>query len=246
MMDGREALEQELERLARAMVYPATPELARTVRLRLERGARTAAAAAPRWRLAAVALAAGMVALAFVISVAAPAREAVADFLERIRIFQVEEAPAGLPTDISGTPVSLEEAGARLGFPLKLPTYPEGVKSSLRRVLYQEFEPVELRAAVLFFEPAEGAPFVLFETNAAVGKGLGPGAEAEAVPELGEAYWLEGLRIVQYYDPQGNFVRESQRQTEANTLVWAEEGLVFRLEGELSQEEAVRIARSLR
>ncbi len=245
MMDGMDALEQGLERLARAVVYPPTPELARTVRLRLQTGAR-AAAAPRRWRLAAVAAAAIVVTVAFVVGVAAPAREAVADFFERIRIFQAEEAPAGLPTDITGTPVSLEEAQARLGFPLKLPRYPEGTESSLTRVLLQEFEPAELKAAALFFEPAKGAPFVLFETNAAVGKGLGPGAEAEPVPELGEAYWLEGLRIVQYYDPQGNFVRESQRQTEANTLVWAEEGLVFRLEGDLSQEGAVRIARSLR
>ena len=55
-----------------------------------------------------------------------------------------------------------------------------------------------------------------------------------------------GLRIVQSYDAEGNFIRESQRQTETNTLVWIQNDLVFRLEGDLSQDEALRMARSVK
>jgi hypothetical protein len=81
-----------------------------------------------------------------------------------------------------------------------------------------------------------------------VGKGLSVGATAEPVAGLGdgEAFWLEGLRIVQLYDAEGNFLQESQRRTESNTLVWMQDGLVLRLEGELTREEAIEIARSFR
>ncbi|HEU4759161.1 MAG TPA: hypothetical protein VFT91_04170 [Dehalococcoidia bacterium] len=247
MNEQIDSLERVLLRLSRPAAYPATPDLAAAVRRRLASQAAPRTAAAPRWALAAVMAAAILVALGVVIGVAAPAREAVADLFERIHIFQAEQPPAGLPEDIGGTPVTLAEAEARLGFQVKLPAYPEGIETALARVLYQEFGSTGVKAAALFFEPAEGAPFVLFESNARVGKGLAVGATAERVQGLGdEAYWLKGLRIVEYYDPQGNFVRESERRTEANTLVWAEQGLVFRLEGDLSKDEAARMAQSLR
>ncbi len=251
MMDDMEWLDQELHLLAQTIAYPATPSLAQAVRRRLEsEGARPVARrpwAVPTGRQALAGLAAAMavVAVALALGLSAPARDAVADFFDRINIFRTEEPPAGLPTDITGTPVTLTEVEARLGFPLKLPTYPKGIESSLTEVLLQEF--ADVKAAVLVFEHPTGLSFALFQTNAGVGKGLAPGAQAEPVAGLGsKAYWLRGLRIVQYYDPEGNVIQESLRQTEASTLIWDARGVVFRLEGDLSQEEAVRIAQSLR
>ena len=79
------------------------------------------------------------------------------------------------------------------------------------------------------------------------GKGVLGSSQAQPVRDLGdEAYWLTGLRIVQYYDPSGAVIRDSVRATDANTLLWSADGRVFRLEGGLSREEAVKIEESLR
>ena len=89
--------------------------------------------------------------------------------------------------------------------------------------------------------------FALFQTEGGLGKGLPFGAESEPVAGLGEqAYWLEGLRIVEYYDEHGGLIQESRRATDANTLIWSEGGFVFRVEGDLSQELAICVAQSLR
>lgn len=255
MADEMASLERELERLAQAVVYPPAPPLAAAVRRRLaeapERGPRPWVLPAGRRARAGLALAAVVAALAVSLGLWAPGREAVADFFDRIRIFRTEESPGGepgvtptpLPTEIAGVSVSPAEAEERLGFALRQPSYPEGVR--LQRALLQEFP--GFRAVALFYEGPSGLRFVLFETNGIVGKGLAPGAAASPVAGLGgEAYWLEGRRTIAYYNPQGELIESSQRTTEANTLIWDAGGYVFRLEGDLSQEEALRIALSLR
>ncbi len=80
-----------------------------------------------------------------------------------------------------------------------------------------------------------------------MGKGIVEPSQAQPVSGLGsEAYWLTGLRIVQYYDLNGSVIQESVRATDVNTLLWDEEGRVFRIEGDLSQDEAKKIAQSLK
>ena len=243
MPDDFELLERELERLSRAVPYPAAPPLAAAVRRRLETQARPAARRPGPWALAGVALAAVVVALALLLGLWAPGREAVADFFDRLRIFQTEESPAGLPTEIVGTPVSLAQGQERLGFAPKEATCPKGMQ--LKRTLLQEFP--GFRAVVLFYEHEVEPSFALFQTEGALGKGLPIGAEAEPVAGLGDqAYWLEGLRIVEYYSEQGQLIRESRRATDTNTLIWEEGGLIFRVEGNLSKKLAVCVAESLR
>ncbi len=41
-------------------------------------------------------------------------------------------------------------------------------------------------------------------------------------------------------------IQESVRATDVNTLLWDEDGRVFRIEGDLTLEEARKIAQSLR
>jgi len=41
-------------------------------------------------------------------------------------------------------------------------------------------------------------------------------------------------------------IRDSVRATEENTLLWSANGRVFRIEGNLTQEQAIAIAKSLR
>ena len=251
MTDETATMERELERLARAVTYPPAPLLAAEVRRRLaeapERRPRYWVLPQARWALAAAGATA--LVLALVLGAWAPGREAVADFFDRIRIFRTEESPAGLPKDIVGTPVAEAELERKVGFALRRPAYPAGLE--LRDVLLQEFG--NFRAAVLFYGRPGEPGFALFETVGAVGKGLPvepgltPAAGATPVAGLGqEAFWLVGLRIVQYYDESGGLIERSQRATDTNTLVWTEDGLLFRLEGALSLDEALRIARSLR
>lgn len=245
MQGEMERLENDIALLGRALVFPETPSLAARVRSRIERKS-TARTAASSWQLALTGIAAAAVALAFVAGVFAPARNAVADIFDRINIFETEDVPQDLTRVIRGSPSALEEAQAAIGSPLLLP---DG--ASPDRVLLQDFG--QVKAAVLFYRHESGASYALFETNSHVGKGLAIGkgvtdpGQAQPVSGLGgEAHWLTGLRIVQYYEVDGAVIQGSVRATDVNTLLWAHDGRVFRIEGDLSQEGAIGIANSLR
>jgi hypothetical protein len=240
-----ERLENDIALLGRALLFPQTPSLAVRVRLRTE--AQSAPReAAPRWQLALTGAAVAFVALALITGTVAPARNAVADIFDRINIFEVDEIPPDTTRDITGTELTLEQAEAAIGLPLLLPdaSHPD-------RVVLQDFGPV--KAAVLFYRHDDGTPYALFETNTEVGKGLSAGKgvlqAGQAQPAFGlgeEAFWLTGLRLVQYYDTDGAVLQDSVRATDANTLLWSEDGRIFRIEGNLTQAEALEIARSLR
>jgi hypothetical protein len=244
MQGEMERLENDIALLGRAVTFPETPSLAARVRSRIERE-RAVRALAPSWQLALTAVAAAVVAIAFLTGVLAPARNAIADIFDRINIFEVQEVPPDVTRDIRGTPSALEEAEAALGFALLLP---DGAAPN--RVVLQEFGHV--KAAVLHYRHESGTPYLLFETNAVVGKGLSVGkgvveqGQAQPLTAFGtEAYWLTGLRLVQYYDTDGSVIQDSVRATDVNTLLWNQDDRVFRIEGNLSQEQAVAIANSL-
>jgi hypothetical protein len=247
MRDDAADLELSIRRLAAAVSYPRTPDLAAGVRARISARAAPTTARPGTWSLAGAALAAVVVATAALVGIVSPAREAMADLFDRISIFEAEDVPEDLPTDIRGEEVTIEEAERRMQRRIHLPDASDGSTMSPQKVLYQELGTGEARGVASFFEPDHGAPFVLMQFDADLAKGLGFGAQATPVDDLGdgEAWWLEGLRIVQIYDESGRLIREAQRQTDTNTLVWTEEGLVFRLEGDLSQEEAIQIAQSV-
>jgi hypothetical protein len=241
-------IEVDLERLARGLAYPPTPALAGRVRLQITSSGATYPAFPGAMRLAATALAALVVALAALVAIAAPARDAVADLFDRIDIFSAEEVSPELPTDIRGESVTLDEAQERLGRRILLPTGPDDTSLRPSTVVYHDFGVGAAQAVTLSFETVGGVPFAILETDGGIGKGLGGGASAQPVASVGEgdAYWLEGLRIVHIYDSRGNLIGESQRRTDGNTLVWVQDGLALRLEGDISRDEAIDIARSVR
>ncbi|MCH8814343.1 MAG: hypothetical protein IH957_04495 [Chloroflexi bacterium] len=235
-------LERSLELLARAIVYPTTPPIAEQITSRLH-DETASPRVAPAWALAGVAMTGLIVLIAALVSTVSPLRDAVADVLDRVNIFEADEPSSSITRDIEGFPVSLNAAEDALGFEILRPAYPKG--ATIDELLLQEFG--EVRVAVLFVEHPVFESFALFQTNATVGKGLSSTAQAEAVEGFHEdAFWLRGLRIVQYQGSDGEVLEESIRATEANTLVWEQDGRVFRLEGNLSLEDAVLIARSLR
>lgn len=88
----------------------------------------------------------------------------------------------------------------------------------------------------------------LFASNTFAGKGIpfGEIVDVEPVTGLGnEAYWLEGRRIVQSLQPNGDLITGSERVTDANALIWEQDGYVYRIEGDLEKEQAIEIARSV-
>jgi hypothetical protein len=71
--------------------------------------------------------------------------------------------------------------------------------------------------------------------------------QVEFVEVGGEpAYWFSGEPHFFTYRDNTGTLREEQTRLAGNTLIWQRGELTLRLEGELSKEEAIRIATSMR
>jgi hypothetical protein len=240
MASNIDFLEQQLTAISHAIDYPPTPDLAsgfwRRLQLRPSPDLR-------RLRFAGMAAVVAVAAIALAVAAIAPARDAAADLFHRINIFETDRSTESLPSEITGEPSTLEQAQTALGTHILQPSDPS---LKLERVLLQNYG--EVYVAVLFYH-SDDTSFALFGSNAFVGKGLPVGGDAtsESVSGLGgEAYWLTGRRIVQSLDLRGDVIIESERVTDANTLVWAQDQFMYRIEGDIERDEAIAIARSLR
>jgi hypothetical protein len=241
MMNSMDRLEQQLMTFSQATQYPPTPDLASGFWQRL--GETQARRPARGLAFAGAVLAVIVLVVAVTFALAAPARDAAADLFHRINIFETSQSTEGLPTDITGTPTTLIAAETALGGQIAQPAYPENLTAD--HVLRQTFGQV-ITIAIFYRGDAN---FVLFASNASVGKGLliGGTADVEPVDNLGgEAYWLTGRRIVESLSPNGGAIMGSERVTEENTLVWVRDRFVYRIEGNIEKDEAIRIAQSVR
>lgn len=241
-MSNADRLEEQLMTMGHGLQYPPTPDLPAAFRRRLETAPRRRLAG--RLAFAGAALAAVVLAVAVAVALIAPARDAAADLFGSINIFETSQSTVGLPTDITGREVTVADAETALGAQIPQPTYPASLQ--LQKVLLQDYG--QVKVAALFYS-GDGIAFVLFTSNAPVGKGIHPGsgATAEAVSGVGnEAYWLQGQRIVQSYNPNGSVVSASIRVTDANTLVWSQGSYVYRIEGNMQKDTAIAIAQSVR
>lgn len=243
MTMNTDRLEQQLMSFSSATKYPTTPDLTSGFWRRLE--ATKTRRPASRLAFAGAALAAVVVAVSATFALAAPARDAAADLWHGINIFETSRSTEGLPTYITGTETTLEEAESAIGN-IRQPTRPEGV--TLEKVLLQDYGDVE--TAALFYR-ANDETFVLFVSNAFPGKGIPIGGDAtvEEVHTVGdEAYWLTGQRIVQSLKPNGEVAHGSERVTDANALIWTSsvDHYTYRIEGNIERDEAIRIAQSVR
>jgi hypothetical protein len=212
--------------------WPETPDLADDVRARLETPPRRRV----RWRPAlAYALAAVLAAFAVTMAASPDARSAVLEWLglKSVRVERGEPRPTDSGLRL-GTPVTLEQARERIPF-LALPGAlgePEAVhvgRDSVALVypgplLVQEF-------------PARVEPFIE--------KTVGMGARLERLRVDGApAYWIEGAHGFAYDDGgEGRF--EEQRIAGNTLLVERADGLLVRVEGDLSRERAVEVAGSV-
>jgi hypothetical protein len=222
---------------------PQTPDVAGVVRTRIE--PRATRRRAPRW-----ALAAALIVLAAVLATLAipPARSAF------LRVFHlggeefalVDELPPVTPhlnLELAlGDRITLPEARRRAGFRVReLDEPPDAVFRSERGTIWFLYgSPQHARLLVAEsrggFDPglmmkklaAEGTHLELVQVNG------GPGVFVSGAPH-----------IVMLLDENGYPIAESARLAR-NVLVWSSGGVAYRVEGALSKERALEIARDLR
>jgi hypothetical protein len=193
-----------------------------------------------RWALAAV-----IVAAVALVTLVAPVRQAVADWLGigAIRIVDVGEIPTGLPDSI-----------AELGEPVPVDTVT--ACASVLGCPDQAFASTDPDALSLVWLPRRGlaevgssgvgALLTRFEgtlDNPIIEKSVGEGARVVVVA-VGEArgYWIEGeAHAFGYLDREGEIVFETLRLA-GNTLLWEADEVAYRFESGLDMTAAIDVA----
>ena len=253
---GLNTTETLLRDAAAAFAYPETPPIAAavTARLREEGPLRSGGllGAAQRWwsrPAARLAFAAASVVLVIVgAALAVPqSRTALAELFGLSQV-QIEVGPATGPDAPVLSPVSfarpatLEEARAAVSFALKLPAGVEGTIAPDAVYLQGGAEDPSL---VIFVYEDEG--YDLYQTRFGMfGKGV-PEPFRETQVAGHAAFWIEsGGHVAWFLDDEGNVVVESRRSVDRATLFWEDDGMTYRLETSLSEEEAIAVAESLR
>ena len=222
-------LERDLRALAAHVELPAGRDLVPSVRARLTTPARASR------RRTLIALVVGLAAAVGVAFAVPPARSTILRFLglEGVTIVRVESLPpaGGRPGSPGGRRVSLAEAMRMLVFQPLLPDIgrPDAIFvdqfEQLLVVVYGK-DAVRLRLSELAGRRGLYSKMVTVEQRVEpVDVGGDPGI------------WVEGQHVVSelYGTPR----------LSGNALLWEHAGLTLRLEGHLSKQQALRIARSV-
>jgi hypothetical protein len=241
-------LELALADLGRHVEFPPTPDLAPRVSERL------AERPAPRpglTRRRALALALALLAVAVAAVLAVPqTRAAILEFfhLRGVTIERVGELPTvPLQREFNklflGEKVSLDEARDRADFEIVVPEAlgdPDGV-------YFQESPPGGMVSLVYGTLEHPRALFTQFRGSVeeVIFKKVAAGTQIASVRVGGEAgYFLSGHpHDFSYFDTRGEYRREIVRLA-GNTLLWERGPLTLRLEADLNEQEALKIARS--
>lgn len=235
-------------------IWPATPPVAENVTSLLE-AAPTKTLGSTRARMwAAAAILTALLVGPFFFS--PTLREAAASFfgLPGVEIEVTEGSPhADLSPPDLGVETDLASVQAAVSFEIRVPEIlgaPDEVfldRSSGESVVSLAYEPrADLPEAS---ETGLGLLVMEFEGTtppALIKKIAGGGSSLQLVDLDGRtAYWVSGApHPLLYRDPQGS-VRESTARLAANTLLFSEGGVTFRIEGDITLERALSIARSL-
>lgn len=256
-------LEATLTDLGERLAYPRPTRLGDAVRARLREpraGRWWDALRSPRYAFGPAAL---TLALIVVVSLAAvPGVRATADEFLRLRgidIFRTAatpSAPAASPAvPFPGERVTLEEARRRAPF-LRAPA---DARLGAPDQVYVDQTPAGERVTLVYVSRA-GIPVSQSAGVSAVvavfrgrvdeslfGKVSAPGTRVEEVTVSGgRGFWLEGAPHQFFYrDSAGNPWPETLRLA-GNTLLWEQGGVTFRLEAQVTRDDALRIATSFR
>ncbi len=255
--------EARVQHMAVEFPYPPTPDVAGTVRQRLRR---TPVRPALLRRQLAWAVVIALVILAGLMAVP-QVRAAVFEILRigAIRIVPTTPTPAApalTPTGAgpattpspSPTPLSsvldlagettLADARARVSFPIRRPAYP----SDLGPPDHVFLQDLGGQVIVLVWMDRAQPDHVRMSLHE-----LGPGTFADKIrpPVVQEttvngqrAVWTEGPHLLQF-SRNGQVIYDARRLVEGHTLVWTQGDITYRLETDLSLNDAVRIAESL-
>jgi hypothetical protein len=255
---SNDELESRLHNAARSFPYPPTPDIAAAVSQQMRQPARRTLR--PR-RLA---LAAAIIlAILFALLSVPQVRAAVADILRIGAIIIHLTEPSPTPTTVGPTttaqvtiiPLSildlagettLEAARKKVNYSLRLPTYPPDLGLPDHVYLQQIDGPFVVMAWVDRQNPRKVklSLHILGPYTNGYGEKGNPKLIAHTRVHGNEAAWLEGPHLLQYY-VEHRVEIDLRRLVTGNVLVWEENGLTYRLETDLSMEEAVKIAESL-
>lgn len=236
-MEDHANLEARLNAAAHHLIYPPTPPLRRWTSLR------------PAHRSLTARVAAGIaVLLVLSLAVVPPVRAAVLEFIQVgvVRIFAGEAAPP--PIAITATPLpslrlvlgrtSLDEAIATAGIPFRLPA----LLGPPDEVYLQDAGGPILFLVWAADGAAEASLTVLGPGVNAWKPAPGPVAETRVDGKL--AIWVEGPHPL-FLQTENDWHVDPLLFQAGSVLIWEQDALTYRLEGEFSLEEAVRIAESL-
>lgn len=255
-------LEERLALLQADIAWPATPQLASLVGARIRR---PAAVRRPwvqnRWALAAAAavvVAAGLLAYT-------PSREAIASWVNLHTIItRVNHlaTPSPLPPGSVGKrlglgePTTLSDAQSKIAWKIVVPASlgrPDEVYLQLPPLGPPQGEVTLVYKARpgLKASAQTGVAVLVTEANGKVdanyfGKMLGTEATLEDVTVNGHpGYWISGTPHGFFFtDSDGNFRNETFRLA-TNTLIFDDNGILVRVEGDLTKAQALEIATSL-
>lgn len=249
------ALEAALIGVGRQIVYPPVPDLSSSVRAHLDAHPRPAARRFRFLRPAVLSsLLAAIVVVTSVLALSPDSRAAVASWFHVIgvRIEFGGSAPGPIGKGLNlGRRVSLSEAQRDTAFPILVPDEP-----GLPDEVYTGTPPLT-RSVSLLYRARRGLP-----RSAATGAGLliteyenafldvkflSSPSSITPLTILGDrAIWISGLPHVVYdIDAKGRLLRDTIRLA-GNVLIWYHSGITIRLEGRVSMERAIAIARSMR
>jgi hypothetical protein len=248
--------ELELELRELRVEWPETPDIAAAVEARL-------AAAPPRRRLwldrPAWQLAVAATALVIgVVMAVPPARSAVLDLLGfgSVKITREEPRPSRFAQALDlGEPVTLEQARRRAGFPVLVPESlgePDAVYFEDQPMLGPRVDLVYRERPGLPSSSNTGAGLLVTEFPAiaspVIEKSIGMGTKVERLTVDGDpAFFLSGREHgFAYVVDRQNTGFEEQRLAGNTLLVERSDGVLLRVEGDITRDEAVRIAESAR
>jgi hypothetical protein len=249
-------LERDLLELGRHVAWPPLPDLAASIGGRLEGAPVVSLGRRRRPRRVAV-LAAAVLVLAGLLAVSPGIRAALLDLfrLPGARI-EVEPTPSPVPMApqaleglVPGERVTLARARQEASFPVALPSTlgpPDGVvlAGADDRALIS----LAWRARPGLPAADETGYAVLLTEFRAQGDLVKKVSEGERVVPVvvgGEqGYWVEGPHAVSL--EQYGAVVEDRPRLSTSSLLWTREGVLFRLEADVSLAEALRLAGSIR
>jgi len=258
----RELFEKQLLSISKGLEYPRTPDVAGSVMGRLRASTRPRFLARPlAWSLTLILV------LCSSLMLIPSARAAIIEFIQIgvVRIFRAEPTPLAPPNEelpflpVTATPgptsqplvpmlenlageMTLEEAQQGADYPILLPSYPSDLGPP-DRIFVQDADGA--MTILVWLDPQQPDEVLMSlhfvpDGSWAVKK-VNPTLIQETTVNGQPAIWAIGPYPLRFSNGNLDFVR----LIDGHVLIWAEGEVTYRLETDLSLEEALKIAESL-